>query len=60
MDPEQAALAAELLRAQRLIPIHDDGYDTPGLYEPVHDALARLGAATDRAAPMTPGETTDV
>jgi L-ascorbate metabolism protein UlaG (beta-lactamase superfamily) len=57
---EQAALAAELLRADRLIPIHYDGYDTPGLYEPVHDPLARLGAATDRATPMMPGETTDV
>ena len=60
MDPEQAALAADLLRAERLIPIHYDGYDTPGLYEPVPDALARLTAATPRAMPMTPGETTDV
>ena len=60
LDPEQAALAAELLRAGRLIPIHYDGYDIPGLYEPVHDAISRLSAATDRATPMTPGETTHV
>jgi L-ascorbate metabolism protein UlaG (beta-lactamase superfamily) len=60
MDPEQAALAAELLQADRLIPIHYDGYETPGLYEPVHDPLARLTPATDRATPMRPGETTQV
>lgn len=60
MDPEQSAFAAELLRAGRLVPIHYAGYETPGLYEPVHDALARLTVATPRATPMTPGETTDV
>jgi L-ascorbate metabolism protein UlaG (beta-lactamase superfamily) len=60
MNPEQAALAAELLQANRLIPIHYDGYENPGLYEPVRDPLSRLTAATDRATPMTPGETTHV
>jgi L-ascorbate metabolism protein UlaG (beta-lactamase superfamily) len=60
MDPEQAALAAELLRADRLIPIHYGGYDMPGLYEPVGDPLARLVAATERATPMQLGETIDV
>lgn len=57
MDPEQAALAAQLLQANRLIPIHYNGYETPGLYEPVPDPLARLAAATDRATPMRSGET---
>ena len=51
-----AALAAELLRAERLIPIHYDGYAMDGLYEPVPDALARLTAASDRATPLTLGE----
>jgi L-ascorbate metabolism protein UlaG (beta-lactamase superfamily) len=60
MDPEQAALATELLQAARLIPIHYDGYETPGLYEPVRDPLARLSAASDRATPIRPGETTEV
>jgi L-ascorbate metabolism protein UlaG (beta-lactamase superfamily) len=60
MDPEQAALAATLLRAGRLIPIHYDGYDISGLYEPVDDAVSRLAAASGRATPMTPGETTQV
>lgn len=60
MDPEQAALATELLGAERVIPIHYDGYGAPGLYEPVDDPLSRLAAATARAAPMMPGETTQV
>jgi L-ascorbate metabolism protein UlaG (beta-lactamase superfamily) len=60
MDPEQAALAGELLRARRLIPIHYDGYDTPGLYEPVHAPVSRLATASDKATPMTPGQTIDV
>jgi L-ascorbate metabolism protein UlaG (beta-lactamase superfamily) len=60
MEPEQAALAAELLQAERLIPIHYGGYDVPGVYEPVGDPLQRLAAATDRATPMKPGETIEV
>jgi hypothetical protein len=35
LEPEQAALAGELLQADRLIPIHCGGYDLPGVYEPV-------------------------
>jgi L-ascorbate metabolism protein UlaG (beta-lactamase superfamily) len=60
MEPEQAALAAELLEAHRLVPIHYGGYLVPGLYEPVEDPLERLVAATDRATAMTLGETIDV
>ncbi|HTX10458.1 MAG TPA: MBL fold metallo-hydrolase [Solirubrobacteraceae bacterium] len=57
MDPEQAALATRLLRADRLVPIHYGAYDLPGVYEPVDHALERLAAATDRATPMELGET---
>ena len=60
MEPEQAALAAELLEAERLVPIHYGGYDLPGVYEPVRDPLERLGAASGRAAPMELGETIEV
>lgn len=47
--PEQAALAAELLQADRLVPIHYDGYAVPGLYEPVPDAVNRLKSTSNRA-----------
>lgn len=57
MDPEQAALAAELLQADRLVPIHYGGYDLPGVYEPVTNALERLAAGSHRATAMKVGET---
>jgi L-ascorbate metabolism protein UlaG (beta-lactamase superfamily) len=60
MEPEQAALAAELLHADRLVPIHYGAYTLPDIYEPVGDPLERLAAATDRATPMKPGETIEV
>jgi L-ascorbate metabolism protein UlaG (beta-lactamase superfamily) len=60
LDPEQAALAGDLLRAGRLIPIHYGGYDAPGVYEPADDPLARLAAATGRATPLTPGASVEV
>lgn len=60
MEPEQAILAAELLQAERLVPIHYGGYDLPGVYEPVGEPLERLSAATDRATPMRLGETIEV
>jgi L-ascorbate metabolism protein UlaG (beta-lactamase superfamily) len=60
MDPEQAALAAALLQADRLVPIHYGAYDLPGVYEPVDHPLERLAAATDRATPMKLGETIEV
>jgi L-ascorbate metabolism protein UlaG (beta-lactamase superfamily) len=60
MGPEQAALAAELLQADRLVPIHYGAYDLPGIYEPVGDPLKRLNAATDRATPIAPGEIIEV
>jgi L-ascorbate metabolism protein UlaG (beta-lactamase superfamily) len=60
MEPEQAALAAELLQADRLVPIHYGAYDLPGIYEPVPDPLERLTATTDRATPMKAGEAIEV
>ena len=55
LDPEQAALAADLLQAERLVPIHYGGYDLAGLYEPVPDPLDRVCAASDRVHPLEPG-----
>jgi L-ascorbate metabolism protein UlaG (beta-lactamase superfamily) len=60
MDPEQTALAAELLKADRIVPIHYGGYALPGLYEPVPDALERLEATSDRATVLELGETLEI
>lgn len=56
MDPEQAALAAELLRAGRLVPMHYGAYEVEGLYENVPNPLGRLRAASDRVLVPRPGE----
>jgi L-ascorbate metabolism protein UlaG (beta-lactamase superfamily) len=48
MDPGQAAIAAKLLRAERIAPIHYGAYELDGLYEPVDNALERLQAESDR------------
>jgi L-ascorbate metabolism protein UlaG (beta-lactamase superfamily) len=45
MEPEQAALAGELLRARTLIPIHYDGYAIDPWYRPVGGSLSRFEAA---------------
>ena len=60
MDPEQAAVAAELLHAEQLVPIHFGGYDLPGLYEPVPDALERLTAASNRVRIVALGDQIDI
>jgi L-ascorbate metabolism protein UlaG (beta-lactamase superfamily) len=60
LEPEQAALAAELLHADRLVPIHYGGYELAGVYESVPHPLERLDAVTDRATPLQPGETIEV
>jgi L-ascorbate metabolism protein UlaG (beta-lactamase superfamily) len=60
MDPEQAALAAELLRAERLVPIHYDGYALAEIYEPVPDALERVVAASGRVVTVGLGEAIEV
>ncbi len=61
MDPEQAALAGELLGAGVVVPIHYGGYESEPHYRPVADARERFERAARgrpyRAAPVTPGET---
>jgi L-ascorbate metabolism protein UlaG (beta-lactamase superfamily) len=60
MDPEQAALAGELLGARTVAPMHYGGYAFEPHYRPIADARARFErAARDRpfeAVPLTPGE----
>ncbi|MGB0098121.1 MAG: MBL fold metallo-hydrolase [Solirubrobacteraceae bacterium] len=60
MDPEQAALAAELLQADQLLPIHYDGYALRGVYEPVPDALNRLKAKSNRITVLELGESVEI
>jgi L-ascorbate metabolism protein UlaG (beta-lactamase superfamily) len=45
LDPEQAALAAELLQARLAIPMHYGGFQLKGRYDPAPDDLARFLAA---------------
>ena len=60
MDPQQAALAAELLRAERLVPIHYGGYELAGLYEPAPDALEQVKSASSRVTTIDPGQAIDI
>jgi L-ascorbate metabolism protein UlaG (beta-lactamase superfamily) len=55
MDPAQAALAADLLEAELLLPIHYGGYAIPGVYEPVPGALERVSEASARVAEVATG-----
>ena len=61
MDPEQAALAGELLGAGTVIPMHYGGYALERFYRPIPDARERFERAARgrpyRAAPLRPGET---
>jgi L-ascorbate metabolism protein UlaG (beta-lactamase superfamily) len=45
LAPEQAAVAVRILGARLAVPIHANGYDIPGVYEPVEDPLAQFEAA---------------
>jgi L-ascorbate metabolism protein UlaG (beta-lactamase superfamily) len=47
LDPEQAAVAAELLGAHTVVPIHYDGYDVDPWYRPAPDCAARFEAAVE-------------
>jgi len=47
MDPDQAAAAASMLRANLAVPIHYDGIDQPGVYKPTADAAAKFETAAD-------------
>jgi L-ascorbate metabolism protein UlaG (beta-lactamase superfamily) len=64
LDPAQAAIAAAILGARQAIPIHADGYETDGTYEPVADAAERFAAAAaERGVPVRilhAGETIEV
>jgi L-ascorbate metabolism protein UlaG (beta-lactamase superfamily) len=61
MDPEQAALAGELLGAATVVPMHHGGYALAPYYRPIPDARERFERAARgrpyRAAPLAPGET---
>lgn len=46
MEPEQAAIAGELLGAATLIPMHYDGYAIDPWYRPVDGPVSRFEAAT--------------
>jgi L-ascorbate metabolism protein UlaG (beta-lactamase superfamily) len=60
MEPEQAALAGELLGARTVIPIHYDGFAIDPWYRPVPDAASRFAAAAAgrpyEARALEPGE----
>ncbi|HEY5144454.1 MAG TPA: MBL fold metallo-hydrolase [Solirubrobacteraceae bacterium] len=64
LDPEQAAIAVEILGARLAIPIHADGYEIDGVYRPVPDAAERFAAAAaERGVPvrvLCAGETIEV
>lgn len=60
MDPEQAALAGELLGAGAVVPIHYGGFEFEPHYRPIRDARERFERAARgrpyRALPISPGE----
>lgn len=60
MEPEQAALAGELLGARTVVPMHYGGFAFEPHYRPIVDARERFERAARvrsyRAAPLAPGE----
>ncbi len=60
MEPEQAALAGELLGAGVVVPIHYGGFGIEPFYRPVEDAVGRFTAAAAgrsyEARVLEPGE----
>jgi L-ascorbate metabolism protein UlaG (beta-lactamase superfamily) len=64
MDPEQAAVAAQILQARLAVPIHYDTIDGPPTYEQVQDPAGRfLAAARERgvtARVVETGETVEL
>ena len=60
MEPEQAALAGELLGAETVVPMHYGGFAFEPFYRPVAGALERFERAARgrgyRAAALAPGE----
>jgi L-ascorbate metabolism protein UlaG (beta-lactamase superfamily) len=61
LDPIQAAIAAQILGATTTIPIHAEGYEIGGIYQPVDDAAQKFQReAAHRnlsARILVPGET---
>ena len=61
MEPEQAALAGELLGAGTVVPMHYGGYAIDPYYRPIADARERFERAARgrpfRSAPVAVGET---
>lgn len=64
LDPAQAAIAARILGARQAIPIHAEGYEIDGIYQPTPDAAERFAAAAAKSdVPVTilqPGEAIDI
>jgi L-ascorbate metabolism protein UlaG (beta-lactamase superfamily) len=64
MDPEQAALAGELLGAATIVPMHYGGFDIDPWYRPVADPLLRFQAAAAgrpyESLVLEPGESIDL
>lgn len=64
LDPEQAAVACEILGARITIPIHHSGYAVDELYEPARDAMATFAecaaARGVRVRALEPGETVNL
>ena len=60
MEPEQAALAGELLGAATVVPMHYGGFALEPWYRPIPDARERFERAAAerayRAVPLEPGE----
>jgi L-ascorbate metabolism protein UlaG (beta-lactamase superfamily) len=64
MEPEEAALAGELLGAERVVPMHYDGYAIDPWYRPAKDAGARFRAAAEgrpfEVVALAPGESLEL
>jgi L-ascorbate metabolism protein UlaG (beta-lactamase superfamily) len=64
MEPQQAALAGELLGAGIVVPMHYDGFEIEPWYRPVSEAAGRFAAAAAgrsyEARVLEPGESFEV
>ena len=64
LGPTEAALAASILGARLAIPIHAEGYEIDGVYQPTPEAADSFAvAAADRGVRVTtlaPGETIEI
>jgi L-ascorbate metabolism protein UlaG (beta-lactamase superfamily) len=64
MEPEQAALAGELLGARTVVPMHYDGFGIDPWYRPAADPTARFEAAVEgrpyEVRMLEPGEGIEV